>query len=62
MKTDRYTKTILTIITICLMFITGKDMIALSYADHKEIIDINIERIDGQYLGRVPLPVKVVPE
>jgi hypothetical protein len=62
MKTDLYTKTILTIIAICLLFIAGKDMVAPAYADRKEIIDVNIAKIDGQYLGRVPLSVKVVQE
>ena len=62
MKTDLYTKTILTIIAICLLFIAGRDMVVPAYADKKEIIDVNIAKIDGRYLGRVPLLVKVVPE
>jgi len=62
MKTDLYTKTILTIIAICLLYITGKDMVVPAYADRKEIIDVNIVKIDGRHLGRVPLLVKVVPE
>ena len=62
MKTDLYTKTILTIIAICLMYIAGKDLMMPAYADKKEVIDVNIAKIDGRYLGRVPLLVKVVPE
>jgi len=62
MKTDLYTKTILTIIAICLLFIVGKDMVVPAYAEKKEIIDVNIAKVDGRYLGRVPLLVKVVPE
>jgi hypothetical protein len=62
MKTDLSTKTILTIIAICLLFIAGKDMVVPAYAERREIIDVNIAKIDGQYLGRVPLSVKVVPE
>jgi len=62
MKTDLYTKTILTIIAICLLYSADKDMVAPAYADKKEIIDVNIAKIDGRYLGRVPLLVKVVPE
>jgi len=38
------------------------DMVATAYADRKEIIDVNIAKIDGQYLGRTPLPVKIVQE
>jgi len=62
MKTDLYTKTILTIIATCLLYIAGKDVVVPAYADRKEIIDVNIAKIDGQYLGRVPLSVKVVKE
>ena len=62
MKTDLYTKSILTIIAICLLFIAGKDMVVPAYADRKDIIDVNIAKIDGRNIGRVPLSVKVVPE
>jgi hypothetical protein len=62
MKTDLYTKTILTIIAICLLYMAGRDMVVPAYADKKEIIDVNIAKIDGRYLGRVPLLVKIVPE
>lgn len=40
----------------------GKDMVVPAYADRKDIIDVNIARIDGGYFGRTPLPVKVVKE
>ena len=62
MKTDLYTKTILTIIAICLLYIAGKDVVVPAYAERKEIIDVNIAKIDGQYLGRVPLSVKIAKE
>ena len=62
MKTDLYTKTVLTIIAVCLLYIAGKDAVVPAYAERKEIIDVNIARVDGQFLGRVPLPVKIVPE
>jgi hypothetical protein len=62
MKTDPYTKTILTVIAICLLYMAGKDIIAPAYAERKEIIDVNIAKIDGQYLGRVPLSVKIAKE
>ena len=62
MKTDLYTKTILTTIAICLLYISGRDFVVPAYADKKEIIDINIAKIDGRNIGRVPLLVKVVPE
>ena len=50
MKTDLYTKTILTIIAICLLYMVGHDIVAPAYADRNEIIDGNISKIDGQYL------------
>ena len=64
MKTDLYTKTILTIIAICLLFIAGKDMVAPAYADKKEIIDVNIVAVSGNRIGVYDkaLPVKVVQE
>ena len=62
MKTDLYTKTILTIIAICLLCFVGKNMVVPAYADRKDIIDVNIAKVDGQYLGRIPLSVKIVPE
>ena len=62
MKTDLYTKSIQTIIAICLLYFVGKDVVAPAYAERKEIIDVNIARIDGQYLGRVPLSVKIAKE
>ena len=54
MKTDIYTKTILTIIAICLLYIAGRNMVVPAYADRKEIIDVNIAKVDGGYLGRTP--------
>ena len=60
MKTDLYTKSVLTIIAICLLYFVGNDILAPAYADRKEIIDVNIAKVDGQYLGRVPLSVKIV--
>jgi len=64
MKPDLYTKTILTIIAICLLYIAGKDMVVPAYADRKEIIDVNIVAVSGNRIGVYDkaLPVKVVPE
>ena len=64
MKTDLYTKTILTIIAICLLYSAGKDMVVLAYADKKEIIDVNIVAVSGNRIGVYDkaLPVMVVPE
>jgi hypothetical protein len=37
-------------------------MVVPAYADRKDIIDVNIVKVDGGYLGRSPLPVKIVQE
>jgi hypothetical protein len=64
MKTDIYTKSILTIIAICLLYIVGRDIVTPVYADRKEIIDVNIAEIAGKRLSLydATLPVKVVKE
>ena len=64
MKTDLYTKTILTIIAICLLFIAGKDAVVPAYAERKDIIDVNIVAVSGNRIGVYDkaLLVKVVPE
>lgn len=64
MKTDLYTKTILTIIAICLLYIAGKDMVALAYADRKDVVDVNIVAVSGNRIGVYDkaLPVKILNE
>ena len=64
MKTDLYTKTILTIIAICLLYFSGRDMVVPAYADRKDIVDVNIVAVSGNRIGVYDkaLPVKVVPE
>ena len=64
MKTDLYTKTILTIIAICLLYIAGRDMVVPAYAERKEIIDVNIVAVSGNRIGVYDkaLPVRVVQE
>jgi hypothetical protein len=59
-----YTKAILTIIAICLLYIAGRDMVVPVYADRKEIIDADIVAVSGNRIGVYDqaLPVKVVPE
>jgi hypothetical protein len=64
MKTDLYTKTILTIIAVCLLFIAGRDMVVLAYADRNDVVDVNIVAVSGNRIGVYDkaLPVKIVPE
>ncbi len=64
MKTDLYTKTILTIIAICLLYSAGRDMAVPAYADRKDIVDVNIVAVSGNRISVYDkaLPVKIVPE
>jgi hypothetical protein len=64
MKTDLYTKTLLTIIAVCLLYSAGKDMVALAYADRKDVVDVNIVAVSGNQIGVYDkaLPVKVLKE
>ena len=64
MKTDLYTKTILTIIAICLLYSAGRDMLALAYADRNDVVDVNIVAVSGNRIGVYDkaLPVKIVKE
>jgi hypothetical protein len=49
MKTDLYTKTILTIIAICLVWICIS-MTATAFAD-RDVIDVNIVKVSDRYIG-----------
>jgi hypothetical protein len=64
MKTDLYTKTILTIIAICLLYSAGRDMVVLAYAARNDVVDVNIVAVSGNRIGAYDkaLPVKIVPE
>ncbi len=64
MKTDLYAKTILTIMAICLLYMTCRDMVVPAYADRNDIVDVNIVAVSGNRIGLYDkaLPVKVVPE
>jgi hypothetical protein len=58
MKTDLYTKTILTVIAICLMWISI-NMAPFAFADRKEMIDVNIVKVSDKYIGNaVPVVQK----
>jgi hypothetical protein len=49
MKTDLYTKTILTIIAICLVWLCIS-MTASAFAD-RDVIDVNIVKVSDKYIG-----------
>ena len=57
MKTDLYTKTILTIIAICLVWISIS-MTTSAFAD-RDVVDVNIVKVSGTYIGKaVPVVQK----
>jgi hypothetical protein len=57
MKTDLYTKTILTIIAVCLVWICIS-MTSSAFAD-RDVIDVNIVKVSDKYIGNaVPVVQK----
>ena len=57
MKTDLYTKTILTIIAICLVWICIS-MTVSAFAD-RDVVDVNIVKVSDTYIGNaVPVVQK----
>ena len=57
MKADKYTKVILTVIAVALVWIAVQ--LTPSVTAGPEIVDVNISKIDGRHIGRVALPVVV---
>jgi hypothetical protein len=49
MKTDLYTKTVLTIIAICLLWICIS-MTSSAFAD-RDVIDVNIVKVSDRFIG-----------
>ena len=49
MKTDLYTKTILTIIAICLIWICIS-MTSAAFAD-RDVVDVNIVKVADRFIG-----------
>ena len=57
MKTDLYTKTVLTIIAVCLVWICIS-MTSSAFAD-REVVDVNIVKVSDKYIGNaVPVVQK----
>ena len=68
MKTDSYTKTILTVIALCLVYIVAKDVGVFPNANAQsgQVVDVNITKIAGAPISNhrlvqsdLPLPVTV---
>ncbi len=60
MKTDSYTKTALTIIAACLVWLCVKPvLIKPVHASKQEIINVNIEQVSGRAIYKaVPVEIK----
>ncbi len=62
MKIDFYTKFILTVIALSLVWICIRPFsIQTVYADRQQIIDVNIKQVSGHYVQQA-VPVMVVKE
>ena len=69
MKTDAYTKIVLTIIAGCLLIIASKSIdsgsiVSSAHAQtlgKKEIVDVNIVRINGEEFGQMIEPPSLNP-
>lgn len=66
MKTDAYTKIVLTIIAICLIILAGKSsdsslLVSTAQAQGRNIMDVNIVEVDGLGIrtGLGSLPVNI---
>ena len=58
MKTDLYTKTILTVIAICLVWI-GINMTPSVLANKQDVVDVNIIKVSDRFIGHaVPVVQK----
>jgi hypothetical protein len=69
MKTDAYTKIVLTVIAICLVILASKSLdfgfiVSTAHAQtepNKQIVDVNIVRINGKEFGQVIEPPSINP-
>ena len=61
MKTDFYTKTVLSIIAVCLIILCPKNfsVIKTAQAGKSDTINVNIQKFGGHYISKA-LPVKLV--
>lgn len=50
MKIDLYTKTVLTIIAICLVWICIS-MTSSAFANRQDVVDVNIVKVSDKYIG-----------
>jgi hypothetical protein len=60
MKTDVYTKCVLTVIACCLLYIVARDVPAIQNAHANAVVDVNIVRVAGAYIpSNDGVPVKI---
>lgn len=67
MKTDRYTRIVLTVIAACLLWLCAKDTAPTTYAQQidagERVLKVQIVSVDKAFgLKMEPLPVKVITE
>ena len=69
MKTDIYTKCVLTVIACCLLYFVARDTSVIQDAHAKSVMDVNIVQLAGDPLLRINasmsnraiFPVSVIP-
>lgn len=60
MKTDVYTKCVLTVIACCLLYIVAKDASVIPDAHANAVVDVNIVKVAGGTIGSYEgVPVKL---
>jgi hypothetical protein len=60
MKTDAYTKCVLTVIACCLLYIVAKDVSVIPNAHANAVMDVNIVKVAGGVIGSYEgVPVKL---
>ena len=52
MKTDIYTKCVLTVIACCLLYFVARDTSVIQDAHAKSVMDVNIVQLDGRKLPK----------
>jgi hypothetical protein len=60
MKTDAYTKSVLTVIACCLLYFVAKDISVIPDAHANAVVDINIVKVAGSTISLYEgVPVKL---
>lgn len=59
MKTDAYTKVVLTVIACCLLYFVIRDATVVPPAHASTVVDVNIVKVAGNTIYEAAVPVKL---